>query len=113
MGPFAPRDIALIFLTLHALIACVIPIALFFIIVRGALALNQKTRATMPTVQRYSRIMTERTEEMSQRVVEPVLKAHSLQSKLAAMVERAGQPLRATRGRRTPRSAADASSSQT
>lgn len=94
MGPFAPRDIALIFLTLHALVACVVPLALFYFIVRGIMVINRKTEQAMPTVQGYARQMAQGAETASQKVTAPVVSAYSATAKLQGMASRFSEPLR-------------------
>lgn len=94
MGPFAPRDIALIFLTLHALVACVVPVVLFAVIVRGLMAVNRKTEEAMPTLQGYARQMAQGAETASQKVTAPVVSAYSATARLQGMASRFSAPLR-------------------
>ena len=87
-------DIAVIILTIHALIACVVPVVLFYFVARGAIALDRKTRQVMPTVQDYARQMSDGATKVSDRVAEPIVKAESTAIRLRAMWERSTGPLR-------------------
>jgi len=87
-------DIAVIILTIHALVACVVPLALFFFVARGAMALNRKTRQVMPTVQDYARQMADGAEKIGDRVTQPFVAAESTAIRFRAMWDRSTEPVR-------------------
>lgn len=87
-------DIAVMILVLHTLVLLAIPLVAAFFAVRGAVALNRKTRETMPLVQDYARQMSDGADRVSQRIAEPVLKTDATVSRWRASWHRATRPLR-------------------
>lgn len=87
-------DIALILVVVHVLVACLVPLVLFFFVVRGAVMMNRKTREVMPTVQSYARQMAEGAENISQRVAEPVLKIEGMRARMQGMWQQSSESFR-------------------
>jgi len=82
-------DIALIFLIIHASITCLVPLVIFYFAARGMVALNQRTRRTMPLVQNASRRLAETSGQVSQQIAEPFLATKGTWARYQSMMRRA------------------------
>ncbi len=75
MGLAVARDISLLWLIFLTLIA-ILPIAvIFFFAIKGMHRLRQLAILYLPLVQEKSRFVADKTEEISHKVVEPIINA--------------------------------------
>ena len=75
MGLAVARDISLLWLIFLTLIA-ILPIAvIFFFAIKGMHRLRQLAILYLPLVQEKSRFVADKTEEISHKVVEPIISA--------------------------------------
>jgi hypothetical protein len=70
-------DVGLMFIILETLVVVLIPLVLFALFARGMMLANQKIREIMPTVQMYAQQMADGTEQISERIAEPVIQARA------------------------------------
>jgi hypothetical protein len=76
------RDLAVVLLALEAFIMGLVPVAIFFFLVKGLLWLIRKLRATAPIVQSYFRKAAEISETVSQRASAPIIAASATSAKV-------------------------------
>jgi hypothetical protein len=70
-------DIALMFIILETLVVVAIPLVLFALFARGMMLANEKIRDFMPMLQIYSQQMAESTDQISERITDPLIEAHA------------------------------------
>lgn len=70
-------DVGLMFIILETLVIVLIPLVLFALFARGMMLANQKIREIIPTVQMYAQQMADGTEQISERIAEPVIQARA------------------------------------
>ena len=77
MGLAVARDISLLWLIFLTLIA-ILPFAvLFFFAIKGMHRLRQLAVIYLPLVQEKSRLVATKTDEVSRKVVDPIIKANA------------------------------------
>lgn len=92
------RDIALILLSIHALITCVVPLVLFFFIARGLVVVNRKTRQAIPALQDYTQRLARSVDQTSERLVAPLTNIYAVQARWQGMAVRLVTKLRSRPG---------------
>lgn len=71
------RDISLLWLIFLTLLA-VLPFGvLFFFAVKGMVRLRQLAKQYLPIAQDYARLVADKSEEISQKVTDPIIGAHA------------------------------------
>lgn len=70
-------DVALLFIALETLVVVAIPLVIFALLARGMMLANQKIREVMPTLQLYAQQMADGTEQISERITDPLIEAHA------------------------------------
>ena len=82
------RDIALIFLSLEALVIAVIPLALLSALVYGVYRLQQLAKQYLKLGQVYARKAHDVVEQASRKVVDPLIGVHTKAQMATTMVEK-------------------------
>lgn len=72
------RDIALIFLSLEALVMAVVPLVLFAGLAYGVYRLQGLVREYLVLAQHYAQIAHEKVEEASRAIAAPLIRAHAI-----------------------------------
>ncbi|MGC9349800.1 MAG: hypothetical protein ACP5JG_16800 [Anaerolineae bacterium] len=80
------RDIALIFLSLEALVVALIPLVLIGGLAYGVYRLHRVTKVYLQKAQVYAQRANDFVEEASHRVAAPFILAHSAASMISTMV---------------------------
>ncbi len=82
------RDIALIFLSLEAFIASLIPLAIFGGLAYGVYRLRVWTKNGLQTAQAYAQIAHEHVEKASRTVVEPLVRIYTTVEMVTTIIKR-------------------------
>lgn len=75
------RDLSIIWLSLLCFIGLIPPLVIFYFMVRGMHAVNQRALPLMKTAQTYSRLARDKTDDVANRVTEPVLRTQAQAAK--------------------------------
>lgn len=81
------RNVSVVWISIHAFILFLIPTVIAYFTVRGINWLLAKTKLGFSKAQGFSRRVNQKTEALSERVVAPVIAAHSK----AARAQRVGK----------------------
>lgn len=82
------RDIAVVWLSLHALILLLIPLAIFYLLVRGINWVHRKVPPLFLKAQGYSQIMRRQSEQIAGKVAHPLIVGHSQSARVEATIGR-------------------------
>lgn len=82
------RDIALIFLSLEALVIALVPLAILSGLAYGVYKLAQLARTYLQLAQVYAQKAYDYVEQASTAVAEPFIRVHAAASRVATMVNR-------------------------
>jgi hypothetical protein len=82
------RDIALIFLSLEALVIAFIPMVLIAGLAYGVFRLHRWTRASLQLVQGYVQRAHDIVDEWSVKIARPFIAIHTASSRVSAMMEK-------------------------
>ncbi|MBN2392634.1 MAG: hypothetical protein JXR84_18025 [Anaerolineae bacterium] len=82
------RDIALIFLSLEALVIAVIPLALLSALAYGVYRLQKLAKQYLKLGQVYARKAHDSVEQASRKVVDPLISVHTKTQMATTMVEK-------------------------
>jgi hypothetical protein len=87
-------DVGLMFIILETLVVVLIPLVVFALLARGMMLANQKIREIIPTVQYYAQQMADGTEQISERIAEPIIQAHATTARWEGRWTRVKQSVR-------------------
>lgn len=86
------RDIALIWLSLLCFIALIIPLALFFVLVRYMNSAHKFTLNTLHKVHDQATVMRNKTEQVAERAVQPVIRVQKGVSRTKSTLQSIASP---------------------
>ncbi len=82
------RDIALIFLSLEALVVALVPLVILSGLAYGVYRLHRLAKTYLQKAQGYAQQAHDYVERTSQTVARPVIRAHAVGSQATAMVKK-------------------------
>ena len=82
------RDIALIFLSLEALVIALVPLAIFSGLAYGVYRLHRLAKTGLQKAQGYAQQANDFVKSASDKVAQPVIQAHAVGSQATAMVKK-------------------------
>ncbi len=82
------RDIALIFLSLEALVIALVPLVIFSGLAYGVYRLHRLAKTYLQKAQGYAQQAQDTVERASQAVARPMIRAHAAGSQATAMVRK-------------------------
>jgi hypothetical protein len=88
------RDLSVVLLCLEAFVLLLIPGALFFLLLKGLRALEQKMREFSPKVQGVFRQVNRVTRQVTDKIAEPVIKVSAATARAQAMRRRTASLIR-------------------
>ena len=94
MTQTAVVDVAVLIILGHLLFMIGVPAVLTIVAVRGLTSLNRKLPTIMPQVQGYARQLADKSEEIGDRVKDPIIAVETTRARQRARAERATAPLR-------------------
>lgn len=82
------RDLSLIWLIFLAFIIGIVPLVIFYFVVRGVMALNRYVSRYLKLGQYYSGIVRDQTRKYSLQLAQPVTKAHGEAARVRTILQR-------------------------
>lgn len=95
MGLQTTADIATVLVVFQTIITLLVPVVLVALAARGMIVLNRKLKVVMPQIQGYARQLSIKSDQVSKRIAEPVIKREAKAASRQAMREHVAATTRA------------------
>lgn len=89
MGLQITADIATVLIIIQTIITLLVPVALVIFAARGMILVNRKLKVVMPQIQGYARQLSIKSDQVSKRIAEPVIKREAKAASRNAMRDHA------------------------
>jgi hypothetical protein len=86
-------NVAALIIMMHLVLIIVLALAIGAVSLKAMLVLNSKLRTVMPQIQGYSRLLSRKTDDVSQRVASPFFSYEAKKANAAAMRSHVTRPV--------------------